>query len=41
MYSRKIVAHEVHSQESSELAAPLIEQAVRREGAAGQVLVVH
>ena len=41
VYSRKIVAHEVHAAESSELAAQLIEQAVRREGIAGQVLVVH
>ena len=41
VYSRKIVAHEVHAAESSELAAQLIEQAVRRKGVAGQVLVVH
>lgn len=41
VYSRKIVAHEVHAAESAELAAHLIEQAVRREGVAGQVLVVH
>jgi len=41
VYSRKIVAHEVHAQESAEHAAALIEQAVRREGAAGSVLVIH
>lgn len=41
VYSRKIVAHEVHEQESSEHAAQLIEQAVRRENVAGQVLVLH
>ena len=31
VYSRKIVAHEVHAPESSELAAQLIEQAVRQD----------
>lgn len=41
VYSRKIVAHEVHEAESSEHAAHLIEQAVRREGVAGNVLVIH
>jgi transposase InsO family protein len=41
VYSRKIVAHEVHDAESSEHAAALIEQAVRREGIVGQTLVVH
>jgi transposase InsO family protein len=41
VYSRKIVAHEVHATESAELAAQLIEQAVRREGVAGKALVVH
>jgi transposase InsO family protein len=41
VYSRKIVAHEVHAAESAECAAALIEQAVRREGAAGSVLVIH
>ena len=41
VYSRKIVAHEVHAVESAELAAQLIEQAVRREGIAGKTLVVH
>lgn len=41
VYSRKIVAHEVHEAESSEHAARLIEQAVRREGVAGNVLIIH
>lgn len=41
VYSRKIVAHEVHEEESSENAANLIAQAVRREGIAGQPLVIH
>ena len=41
VYSRKIVAHEVHAAESAELAAQLIEQAVRREGVPHGVLVVH
>lgn len=41
VYSRKIVAHEVHEAESSEYAARLIEQAVAREGVARDVLVVH
>lgn len=41
VYSRKIVAHEVHQTECSEHAATLIEQAVRREGVPHGVLVVH
>ncbi len=41
VYSRKIVAHEVHEAESAEHAATLIEQAVRREGVPPGVLVVH
>jgi len=41
VYSRKIVAHEVHEAESAEGAAALIEQAVRREGVPRGVLVVH
>lgn len=41
VYSRKIVAHEVHDAESAEHAARLIEQAVRREGVPHGVLVVH
>ena len=41
VYSRKIVAHEVHDAESAALAAQLIEQAVLREGVPHGVLVVH
>jgi transposase InsO family protein len=41
VYSRKIVAHEVHEAESAEHAAQLIEQAVHREGVPHGVLVVH
>jgi transposase InsO family protein len=41
VYSRKIVAHEVHEAESAEHAARLIEQAVAREGILGQPLVIH
>lgn len=41
VYSRKIVAHEVHEAESAEHAAQLIEQAVHREGVSHGVLVVH
>lgn len=41
VYSRKIVAHEVHTEESSAHAAAVIEQAVRREGIPHGVLVVH
>jgi len=41
VYSRKIVAHEVHAVESGQNAAALIERAVLREGISGQGLVVH
>lgn len=41
VYSRKIVAHEVHEVESAEHAAVLIERAVQREGIAGKPLVIH
>lgn len=41
VYSRKIVAHEVHAEESGEHAARLIERAVLREGVGGQSLVIH
>ena len=41
VYSRKIVAHEVHEAESADHAAQLIEQAVRREGVPHGVLVIH
>jgi len=41
VYSRKIVAHEVHAEESAEHAACLIEQAAHREGIAGKTLIVH
>lgn len=41
VYSRKIVAHEVHDAESSEHAARLIEQAVQREGVSKGTLVIH
>lgn len=41
VYSRKIVAHEVHCGESGHHAAALVERAVLREGIAGQPLVIH
>ena len=41
VYSRKIVAHEVHEAESAERAAQLIEQAVHREAVPHGALVVH
>jgi transposase InsO family protein len=41
VFSRKIIAHEVHAQESAEHAATLITQAVAREGVGRDVLVVH
>ena len=41
VYSRKIVAHDVHAVESSTHAAALIEQAVTREGVLPGMLVVH
>ena len=40
VYSRKIVAHEVHAEESGELAARLIEQACARERI-GTPLILH
>lgn len=41
VYSRKIIAHEVHTQESGQHAAALIEHAVLRERLTGQPLVIH
>lgn len=41
VYSRKLVANEVHVSESSELAATLLTRACFREGTAGRVLVLH
>jgi putative transposase len=41
VYSRKIIAHEVHTQESGQHAAALIERAVLRERVAGQPLIIH
>jgi hypothetical protein len=41
VYSRKIVAHEVHAEESGHHAAMLIERAVLRERIAGQPFVIH
>jgi transposase InsO family protein len=41
VYSRRIVAHEVHAEESGDHAALLIERAVLRERIAGQPLVIH
>lgn len=41
VYSRKIVAHEVHAQESGVHAVSLIERAVLREGMTGRPLVIH
>lgn len=41
VYSRKIVAHEVHEAESAQCAAQLIDQAVLREGVPHGTLVVH
>ena len=41
VYSRKIVAHEVHEAESAEHAARLIEQAVAREDVPQGMLVIH
>ncbi len=41
VYSRKIVAHEVHETESAEHAAALVKRAVMREGVSRGVLVVH
>lgn len=41
VYSRKIIAHEVHTQESGQHAAALIERAVLRERVAGRPLIIH
>jgi transposase InsO family protein len=41
VYSRKIVAHEVHEAESAELAALLMRRASLAEGLAGRPLVLH
>lgn len=41
VYSRKIVAHEVHAEESAEHAAALIERAVLREHLGGTPWVIH
>lgn len=41
VYSRKIVAHEVHAAESAEHAAVLMERAVQREGILGKPLTIH
>ena len=41
IYSRKLVANEVHASETSELAARLLVRATLREGLAGRPLVLH
>ncbi len=41
VYSRKIIAHEVHTEECGELAAQLIEQALMREDVPRDTLVLH
>jgi putative transposase len=41
IYSRKIVGWEIHEEESSELAALLVQKAYLREGIAGVPLVLH
>lgn len=41
VYSRKIVAHEVHIAESSDLAAQLMRKASLSEGLAGRQVVLH
>ena len=41
VYSRKLVANEVHASESSELAARLLVSGCLREGLAGRPLVLH
>ncbi len=41
VYSRKLVANEVHASEASALAARLLVRASLREGLAGQELVLH
>ncbi|MCP6274994.1 DDE-type integrase/transposase/recombinase, partial [Klebsiella pneumoniae] len=41
LYSRKLVAWEVHASESGELAAELLERARWREKLSGKPLVLH
>ena len=41
LFSRKIVGWEIHTEESSELAAELVRKACLREGIVGQPLVLH
>jgi transposase InsO family protein len=41
VYSRKVVGWEIHTEESSELAAELVRKACLREGISGQPLVLH
>jgi putative transposase len=41
VYSRKLVANEVHERESMELAASLLTKGCLREGVAGRPLVLH
>ena len=41
LWSRKIVAHAVHERECNELAALLLEERLRAEGAVGVDLVLH
>ncbi len=41
VYSRKIVAREVHAEESSDNAAALVTRALTRKGITGKPLVLH
>ncbi len=41
VYSRKIIAHEVHTEESGDNAAALVTRALEREGITGKPLVLH
>lgn len=41
VYSRKIVAWEIHDRESGDYASELIERAVLREGCRHEPLVLH
>ncbi|MGL5949212.1 MAG: transposase, partial [Aeromonas sp.] len=41
IYSRKIVGHEVHEQESGELAAELLQKTLLRENCQGKAIVLH
>ena len=41
VYSRKVVAHEVHSAESAEMASLLMRKASLAEGLAGRKVVLH